>query len=258
MTNWELAYKDYKDGMKYKDIAGKYDVSINTVKSWKSRKWNEIEKGATPNEKGATPNEKVAHKQKKVAHKKEVQLVIDNDDLTEQQKMFCIYYLQSFNATKAYRQAYTGVTYETANSHGYKLLSNVVIKKEITRLKAELQQEVHIDTKHLLNELARQLHADIKDFVEFGQEIATNPDTGESYIKSYMRFKDMDEVDGTLIDSIKLGKDGVSVQLPNKQKALEMLLKHLDIDEGAADSKVVFIDNEDAMRKELGEYDGTY
>ena len=35
----ELAYKDYKQGMKYKDIAGKYGVTINTVKSWKTRHW---------------------------------------------------------------------------------------------------------------------------------------------------------------------------------------------------------------------------
>lgn len=38
--NWELAYEDYKSGMKYKDIAKKYNVSLNTVKSWKTRKWN--------------------------------------------------------------------------------------------------------------------------------------------------------------------------------------------------------------------------
>lgn len=31
------AEKDYMAGMKYKDIAEKYDVSINTVKSWKQR-----------------------------------------------------------------------------------------------------------------------------------------------------------------------------------------------------------------------------
>ncbi|HID0883027.1 TPA: P27 family phage terminase small subunit [Clostridium botulinum] len=31
------AYKDYVSGMKYKDIADKYSVSINTVKSWKRR-----------------------------------------------------------------------------------------------------------------------------------------------------------------------------------------------------------------------------
>ncbi|MBQ0163092.1 MAG: hypothetical protein KBS84_08055 [Treponema sp.] len=36
---YELAEKDYKKGMKYKDIAEKYSVSINTVKSWKTRKW---------------------------------------------------------------------------------------------------------------------------------------------------------------------------------------------------------------------------
>lgn len=33
----ENAYKDYVTGMKYKDIADKYNVSINTVKSWKRR-----------------------------------------------------------------------------------------------------------------------------------------------------------------------------------------------------------------------------
>lgn len=33
----DKAYKDYVSGMKYKDIAEKYNVSINTVKSWKRR-----------------------------------------------------------------------------------------------------------------------------------------------------------------------------------------------------------------------------
>ncbi|WP_423738712.1 P27 family phage terminase small subunit [Clostridium niameyense] len=33
----DKAYKDYVSGMKYKDIAEKYTVSINTIKSWKRR-----------------------------------------------------------------------------------------------------------------------------------------------------------------------------------------------------------------------------
>ena len=37
MANSELARKDYQKGMKYKDIADKYNVSINTVKSWQRR-----------------------------------------------------------------------------------------------------------------------------------------------------------------------------------------------------------------------------
>lgn len=40
MNNYQLAEKDYKAGMKYKDIAEKYGVTLNTVKSWKTRYWS--------------------------------------------------------------------------------------------------------------------------------------------------------------------------------------------------------------------------
>lgn len=39
--NYELAQIDYNDGLKYKEIADKYGVTLNTVRSWKSRKWSE-------------------------------------------------------------------------------------------------------------------------------------------------------------------------------------------------------------------------
>lgn len=51
--NYELAENDYMSGMKYKDIAEKYNVTINTVKSWKQRyKWNK--KGVHTKEKECT------------------------------------------------------------------------------------------------------------------------------------------------------------------------------------------------------------
>ena len=43
---YELAEQDYMNGMKYKDIADKYGVSLNTVKSWKKR-YNWDRKGCT-------------------------------------------------------------------------------------------------------------------------------------------------------------------------------------------------------------------
>ena len=56
----DLAYKDYMKGMKYKEIAEKYGVSVNTVKSWKQRNgWDR--KGRTrlakdaPKKKGGQP-----------------------------------------------------------------------------------------------------------------------------------------------------------------------------------------------------------
>jgi uncharacterized protein YjcR len=43
--NYELALLDYQTGMKYKDIAEKYGVTINTVKSWKTRyQWSKDNK----------------------------------------------------------------------------------------------------------------------------------------------------------------------------------------------------------------------
>lgn len=66
--NYEVALLDYQSGMKYKDIAEKYGVTINTVKSWKTRyKWSKdknkgvhtkIEKVCT--QKGGQPGNKNA------------------------------------------------------------------------------------------------------------------------------------------------------------------------------------------------------
>ena len=39
MKKWEEAYSDYEKGLKYREIADKYGVSENTVKSWATRKW---------------------------------------------------------------------------------------------------------------------------------------------------------------------------------------------------------------------------
>lgn len=45
--NYELAYEDYKNGLKYKQIAEKYGVSLSAVKSWASRYWKK-EGGCNP------------------------------------------------------------------------------------------------------------------------------------------------------------------------------------------------------------------
>lgn len=59
----ELAKQDYLQGMKYKDLAEKYEVSLNTVKSWVKRYgWSEEKKqrGAHKKKKGAPLNNKNA------------------------------------------------------------------------------------------------------------------------------------------------------------------------------------------------------
>lgn len=236
VEKWELAYKDRQQGMKYKEIAEKYGVSINTVKAWKSRKWNKQDQASNPLPK------KVAHKKEKGCTQKKLQPVIDNDELTEQQKMFCLFYLQHFNATKAYQQAYQ-CDYKVANSNAYLLMVKDGIKEELRRLKNELQRDIFIDVKDLIFEYIKQFSADITDFVEFDstehkvyqldengekQEVY-NDFTGEleTYKISSLSLKKSSDVDGTLIQEVKKGKDGVSVKLYDKQKAMTELMKYL-------------------------------
>ncbi|TQX71331.1 RNA polymerase sigma factor, partial [Clostridioides difficile] len=37
----DLAHEDYLKGLKYKEIAEKYNVSLSTVKSWATRYWKQ-------------------------------------------------------------------------------------------------------------------------------------------------------------------------------------------------------------------------
>lgn len=71
----EQAHKDYLDGMKYLDIAEKYNVTLNTVKSWKRRyhwereKKTQAEKGvqmSTNAYLGALPKKRTLLKQRKL------------------------------------------------------------------------------------------------------------------------------------------------------------------------------------------------
>lgn len=59
----ELAKQDYLKGMKYKELAEKYNVSLNTIKSWVKRYgWSKLKKnkGAHQKKKGAPYNNKNA------------------------------------------------------------------------------------------------------------------------------------------------------------------------------------------------------
>lgn len=57
MEKYELAEKDYRKGMKYKDIAAKHEVALSTVKTWKSRYWASREVSSTKKEVSSTKKE---------------------------------------------------------------------------------------------------------------------------------------------------------------------------------------------------------
>lgn len=224
MEKYELAELDYNNGMKYKDIAKKYDVSINTVKSWKQRyAWNRDKvcaQGKSMHTKGS------AHTRAQPKKEKEFEPKILNNDLTDKQKLFCIYYLKYFNATKAYQKAYDCAR-STAGVQGHKHLRNPKVIAEIDRLKAEQMHELKLDVNDILQKYIDIAFADITDFTEFGKkEVMTDEGAKEL---NYVDFKPSSNVDGTIVAEVKQGRDGVSIKLADKMKALEMLSKYFDL-----------------------------
>ncbi len=226
MNKNESAEKDYMSGMKYKDIADKYGVSINTVKSWKKRYTWERKRGCTQNKKGCT--QKMAEK-KAVAD--EVKQVIQNTELTDKQQLFCIHYIRCFNATKAYQKAY-GVDYATAASIGYRLLEKDGVKQEIHRLKQNRLNREFLSESDVFQKYMDIAFADVTDFVEFGNEdVDVILDTGErkTITVSHVNIKNDADVDGTIISEVSKGKDGVKVKLADRMKALQWLTDHMDL-----------------------------
>ena len=220
---YELAEIDYMAGMKYKDIAKKYGVSINTVKSWKQRyKWNR--------DGVHTKNKNSVHT--KESAKEEVKIIMENEELTDKQKLFCIYYTKYFNATKAYQKAYK-CNYNTAMVEGSRHLRNPKIKEEIERLKASKLKGILLEEEDLLQKYIDIALADITDYVEFGkgEKVIGISSKGDliTVENNYIDLKDSNDVDGTLITEVKTSRQGVSVKLEDRMKALEWLSKFFEM-----------------------------
>lgn len=222
------AYKDYRKGMKYKDIADKYNVSLNTVKSWKRRQWADIEKGVQPKKKSVhtkrTPKESSNAPPKEELLPEEIE-TLNNEELTEKQRLFCLYYSKSFNATSAYKKAYD-CSYQTAMCEGSKTLGNPKIKDEIMRLKKERYARSMLTKEDIFQKYMDIAFADITDFLEFGSD-QIDADSGDVVSKNFVHFRHHTAVDGTLIGEVKQGKDGASIKLPDRMKALQWLSNHM-------------------------------
>ena len=231
---YELAYEDYLSGMKYKDIAAKYGVTINTVKSWKSRYWKD--------KKGCTKKKRVAHK--KVATNIAKKIINENEELDEDKQLFCIYYLKYFNATKAYMKVKPDVTYASAMVGGSRWYNLPEVQEEIKRLKKKMYAEALLDPQDIMQKYIDIAFADLNDYLEYGRELVPvmgpfgpitvkDEDTGETIeLKkeiNVVKFKESAFVDGSILSEVKQGKEGVAIKFADRMKALDWLSKYMNL-----------------------------
>ncbi|MER2001284.1 MAG: terminase small subunit [Carnobacterium inhibens] len=229
--NWEAIRIEYEEtDITMKALAEKYDIKPATLRSRKNReKWEK--RNATKNV--AT---KRATQHKNIATQKAIDALGDSKELNEQQKLFCLYFTQNHNATKSYQMAYD-VEYRTAHANSYRLMAKDGIRAEIKRIKQARMNDWLIDDADIVNEWMKQAFSDITDYVEFKKVFVDyiEDDNGMPQLDDHgemmpiyrneLHFKNSREIDGTLVQEVKKGKDGVSVKLYDKQRALIELNK---------------------------------
>ena len=233
----EVALNLYRQGVLLKDIAAQLGVPEGTIRSWKKRYWE----NATLQKKECNVANENAKKVKAV--NADVESVNENAELTEKQRLFCMFYVRCFNATKAYQKAYQ-CDYFTAKAHGFELLQTVAIKAEIQHLKRSRLNRELLDESDIFQKYMDIAFADVTDFVEFGQDEEyvirpygvveiKDPETGEKKPLTQkintVRFKESKDVDGTLISEIKNGRNGASIKLADRMRALDWLADHMDL-----------------------------
>ncbi len=233
----------------FKELADKYNVKLGTIKSWAKRdkdngnKWFKVATSTKKQKKAvAKQNKEVAQEKEegKIENKvidKAVEKVLENKELNDKQKLFCMYYIKCFNATKAYQKAY-GCDYMSATANGPRLIGNDRIRAEIQRLKADKFKGAMLSIQDLLQKYIDIALSDMNDFMEYGHKKIPVIDkkTGEQkldqdgnpryYIDNYVILNDSSKVDGTLVTEVSEGKDGIKLKLMDKKFALEFLAKY--------------------------------
>ena len=137
--------------------------------------------------------------------------------MTKKQKIFADEYLIDLNATRAYKVAYPSIKKdEIAAVNGSKLLRNTKVADYIQKRMQDRQKRTEITQDRVLEELAAIAFARATDFAEVVDDRVIIKDTAgltEQQVKA--------------IAGIKEGKFGIELKLNDKEKALELLGRHL-------------------------------
>lgn len=235
----EEAKKMYEAGKKLVEIAQALGVPPGTVRRWKSTyKWDGERsdlKSERSGKKSERSHNKINDKNKAVAE--EVEQVVSNAGLTDKQRLFCIYYVRCFNAAKAYQKAY-GVSYATAKSAGYRMLTNVRVKEEIMNLKSDRMNRELLTADDIFQKYIDIAFADMNDYLEWREEdvpviTAFGPlkdEKGNVITRktNVLHFKDSNDVDVTIVSEVTMGNKP-AVKLADRLKALNWLADHMDI-----------------------------
>jgi phage terminase small subunit len=210
-------YDDSGGKIKLTDLAEKLDVPASRVRKWKSEdKW---ERSDSKQKERSDSKRENKHIKKKL-----LESVENNDELTDKQRLFCLFYVSSHNGLQSYLKAYE-CSKPVAMVEAYRLLKNPRIAAEIKRLKALMSTELDIGPNDMIRYCLKIVGADIGDYLQFGRE-EIETDKG-IYAFNRVKLNESDALDTSIVDEVKQGKDGVTIKMADKKWAWDKLEKYL-------------------------------
>ncbi|EEM58660.1 terminase [Bacillus thuringiensis serovar israelensis] len=231
-------YKASKGEKPLVDIAAELKLKPSQIRKWKSQdKWDEQMNGNVTIAKRSVTNVKNPKTKEKLKE------ILEDEELTEKERLFCLYYVKYFNGTQAALKA--GYSKDGAHVQASRLLRRERVSSYIKELKGELIENVFVEAMDVLKEYIKIAFADITNYVTFGQrEVELEPEERttvdeegkevtefitETRMMNFIDLAESDMVDGSIITEVKQGRDGISIKLADKMKALDKLSLYFDL-----------------------------
>lgn len=159
--------------------------------------------------------------------------------LTIKQENFCNYYIESGNASEAYRRAFScdKMKPETVNRNAVDMLNNNKIATRVEQLQSEFKNRSDITKEEAVKELANIVRVNPLDYIEISPdeqiEVKENGDIISSN-KQTVSVKDLPELtieQQRCIKSISPVRGGIKIEFESKISAIDRLSKMLGWDE---------------------------
>lgn len=199
-----------------REIAKLLGVDEKKIATWKIRdNWKcsttEKKNVVQQNKKCSTTKRKEEKKELILDEDKDFEWVDEIDGLTDRQRLFCYYYMESLNAFQAGIKA--GYSPNYSRTRIYEMLENVSIKNFLKKLKEQQRQKFLISQERILNRHVQVAWSDINEY--FNEDGSPKPIT---------------HTDGTLIKKMKITENDkgrtVEIELIEKCKSLDFLTTH--------------------------------
>lgn len=151
-------------------------------------------------------------------------------ELTQKQENFCMAYLETGNASEAYRRAYDAgkMKPESVNRKAKELLDNGKITARLSSLRKASETKHVMSRQEALERLSDIGRTSMHELVEFGTYEAGIDDDGNPLVQASWRFKDsalQDPKKMAAIAELVAGKDGLKIKLHSPLQAIQQIAK---------------------------------